>query len=267
MSASAGVGRLVACVLGVVGWFGVMLLIGCTAPGVAVSGASSPPSAQTILHKVQQAQFKDATFSLSFTGSFSGTSGTGTGTGKITKHPERSDISLTVPVEGQPVTLEVITDVATSSEYSKITNSPIPGFGDQWIQSPLGSSSTSSSLVDTSQITSYLNGLTNVRLVGSETIDGTAEWHIKGTTTQSTATQSGESGTTDLYVTKDTYLPKKVVETVTGSAAGTFTLLFTAYDTGITINLPPADQVQSGTQYSSARAAGCPAHTAIRPLV
>jgi hypothetical protein len=48
-------------------------------------------------------------------------------------------------------------------------------------------------------------------------------------------------------VTKDTYLPKKVVETLTGSAAGMFTLLFTAYDTGITIDLPPADQVQSGT--------------------
>jgi hypothetical protein len=28
--------------------------------------------------------------------------------------------------------------------------------------------------------------------------------------------------------------------------AGTFTLLFTAYDTGITINLPPTDQMQSG---------------------
>jgi hypothetical protein len=89
-----------------------------------------------------------------------------------------------------------------------------------------------------------LNGLKNVTLVGSDTVDGTAVWHIKGTTTPTT--QSGESGTADLYVTKDKYLPKKVVETVTGSAAGTFTLLFTSYDTGITIDLPPADQVQSG---------------------
>ena len=118
---------------------------------------------------------------------------------------------------------------------------PIPGFGDMWIKSPLGSSSP---FVDTSQITSYLQGLKNVTLVGSDTIDGTAVWHIKGTTTPTT--QSSESGTSDLYVTKDKYLPKKVVETLTGSAAGTFTLLFTSYDTGITIDLPPVDQVQSG---------------------
>jgi hypothetical protein len=85
-----------------------------------------------------------------------------------------------------------------------------------------------------------------VTLVGSDTVDGTAVWHIKGTTSQSATTQTGESGTTDMYVAKDRYLPKKVVERLTGSAAGTFTLLFTSYDTGITIDLPPADQVQTG---------------------
>jgi hypothetical protein len=228
--------------VGLLGLIGVLVLIGCNAPGVSVPVA--PPSAQTILQKVQKAQFNDATFTLNVTGSFSGTSGSGTGTGKITKHPERSDINLTILLDGQQVTLEVITDVATSSEYSKISGSPIPGFGDMWIKSPLGS--TSSTPVDTSQITSYLNGVSNVTLVGSDTVDGTAVWHIKGTTSQSATTQTGESGTTDMYVTKDRYLPKKVVETLTGSAAGTFTLLFTSYDTGITIDLPPADQVQTG---------------------
>lgn len=235
--------RLAGSVLGMM--FGVLLVSGCSnASGVSMPGVSSPPSAQTILQNVQKAHFNDVTFTLNVTGSFSGTSGSGTGTGKVTKHPERSDINLTILLDGQQVTLEVITDVATNTEYSKITGSPIPGSSDMWIKTPRGG--TSSSLVDTSQITSYLNGLSNVTLVGSDTVDGTAVWHIKGTTSQSATTQTGESGMTDMYVTKDGYLPKKVVERLTGAAAGTFTLLFTAYDTGIIINLPPADQVQSG---------------------
>jgi hypothetical protein len=50
-----------------------------------------------------------------------------------------------------------------------------------------------------------------------------------------------------MYVTQDgNYYPKKVVVTSTGSAAGTFTLDFTSFNTGITISLPPADQVQNG---------------------
>ena len=81
-------------------------------------------------------------------------------------------------------------------------------------------------------------------LIGSDTIAGTTVWHIKGT-----SPQPGFSGTEDLYVTKDTYLAKKMVFTETETGTGgnrvivTITELFTAYNTGITIDLPPTNQI------------------------
>jgi hypothetical protein len=221
--------------------FGILALTACGAGLPGVAGPTATPNVQTILQRVQQAKYNDATFTLNFTGSFSGTTSTGTGNGKITKNPERADISLTLSVSGQQITVESITDKATNAAYTKISGLDLPGFdGSKWTKTDLGSSS--SSLFDTSQITDFSKDLKNLKLVGNDTVDGTKVWHITGT-----STAGGQNSTIDMYVTQDgNYYPKKVVVTSTGSAAGTFTLDFTSFNTGITISLPPADQVQNG---------------------
>jgi hypothetical protein len=225
--------------ISVVGLFGTLLLIGCNAPGVSVSVA--PPSAQTILQNAQKAPFHDATLTIRVTGATVSLPAPAagkpvvipyvvTGTGKFTTHPERyyERLTWTYSSQFQQTTTEEIIDVATDIAYTKTTRS-----GSKWVLN----SGSSSGWVDISLVPRYIKNqsLQNVVLVGSDTIAGTAVWHIKLTLTHTACLP----GTEDLYVTKDTYLAKKVVYTCTGPLSVTITELFTAYNTGITIDLPP----------------------------
>ncbi len=222
----------------------ILVLSGCGVGQGGRPGAAAPtatPNATTILMRVQQAKFQDAAFTLSYSGSFSGANSTGSGIGKITTNPRRADVILNLTVSGQQLTIESITDAATNTEYAKISGLDLPGIdSSKWIKTALGSGS-STALVDTSQIAGYGKNLSNVRLVGTEVVGGVKVWHLTGT-----STQDGLSGTVSMYVTQDGhYYPKKEVVTTTGASAATFTLDFTSFNTGITISLPTASEVQS----------------------
>jgi hypothetical protein len=116
---------------------------------------------------------------------------------------------------------------------------------------------------DTSMYLDY-SKLKDATLVGSETINGVAVWHLRakqdvnqsvpvpsGNTPPSSASNSvGMNATSDYYFRQDNYRPVKVViaGTDTLSGFGTMTMSgemdFTSFNTGISITLPPPSDVQ-----------------------
>jgi hypothetical protein len=234
--------------------FGSLLLVGVLAlaacgtsgGGAAKTTPTATPGAAQIVDHVKNLKFKDATFTMTFTFDSQGTSVSGSGGGKFTKTPDRSDISLAFPltVSGTSYNLqyEVITD--GNDSYTMISSTPdIAGFttNGMWTKGTTDSSSSTSPFGNTSQFGDFASGLGTPTLVGTETVNGVAVYHLKGTDT----TTSGS--TIDLYVRTDNYQPVKADFTETGTSSGNFTLIFTGYNSGISIAIPPASQVTSGS--------------------
>ncbi|HKV83176.1 MAG TPA: hypothetical protein VJN88_01375 [Ktedonobacterales bacterium] len=223
---------------------GVLALAACgtgSGAGAKTTPTATPGAAQIVAH-IKNLQFKDATFTMTFNFTTQGQTVSGSGGGKFTKNPDRSDIQLAFPltVSGSTYNLqyEVITDGTTS--YTMITSNPdIPGVstGGMWTKGTTDSSSSSSPFGNTSQFGDFATGLGSPTLVGTETVNGVATYHLKGTDT-STAGSS-----IDLYVRTDNYQPVKADFTETGSSSGNFTLVFTGFNSGISIATPPASQV------------------------
>lgn len=227
-------------------WAGVPLLLGALA-ALALTGcginslggakATATPNAQTILQRAQAVQINDLSFTMNLDSTFAGTAATGNGNGTFTKNPQRVQLSLALNSNGTSFTLQEIADVASSTSYTKISGLDLPGFnGDKWIKSSLGGSA---SLFDPSQLTNY-SQLTNAKLAGAETLNGVKVWHLTGT-----SSSSGSTGTYDVYVRQDNYYPVKSVVKTTGADQGTITIDYTGVNTGATIALPPASEVQS----------------------
>lgn len=218
------------------------VVAGCGVGPVDTAKPTATPGAQTILQNAQKVKINDATFTLSFSGSFAGKTATGNGNGQITENPKRSHITLNFTSESQQFSIENITDTSTNASYSKISGLDLPGLsGDKWIKSSLGNTGgdATGSLLDTSNLTDY-SALKNATLVGTEQINGYTCWHIKSETTS-----SGTKANADIYFRQDNYYPVEDKITTTGTAPGTFTITFTAINSGISIQVPPADQVQS----------------------
>lgn len=214
------------------------ILAGCAAGPLGAAKPTSTPTAQQILDHAKNAKIDDATFTMVLNSAFGGQTFDGNGNGKITKNPQRADIVLAMTGSGLTLNVEVITDGATNATYTKISGLDLPGFDPtKWTKTTNGSSSASP--FDTSQFTDYAQ-LDNAKLVGTETVNGHATWHLTGTTTS-----SGETANEDLHIAQDTYYPVKAIITTTGTTATTATITFTGINTGISIDLPPADQVTS----------------------
>jgi hypothetical protein len=222
---------------------GLLALAACGGPG-AGAAATKPtptPNAQTILANASKVDYKDIEFKMTFSGSSSGTSATGTGIGTITKSPKRADIKLTVAADGQNLDVEVLEDGDANVTYVKVSGMSALGIpDDKWIkESGSGSLSSLSDLFTANQVTSFKD-LQGVSLVGSETVDGVAVWHLKGN-----ATESGTSGTADFYVRQSDNTPYKFVIHATGASSGDFTITFTGVNTGATVTLPTPDQIMT----------------------
>lgn len=231
--------------------FGALLVMGVlalSACGIGGGGKATPtatPNTAQIVAKVKALQFKDATFTMTANFTTSGQSINGTGSGKITKSPDRSDIQFTFPLTvagaSYNVQIEAITDGSTT--YTKIDSTPeIPGFSTNgiWTKDTTGSG-TGNLFGNTSQFGDFSGIASNATLVGTDTVNGVAVYHLKGTDS------STSGGTVDMYVRKDNYQPVKADFTETGDTAGTFSLVFTGWNTGISISTPSPDQVSSGS--------------------
>jgi hypothetical protein len=221
---------------------GALAVSGCAAGGLGLAQPTATPDAKTILANVQKIQYKDIEFKLTLAGSASGSSATGDANGVITTSPKRAKISFNLTSSGQQVAFDSIEDIDGNTLYVKFSGTVIPGLPtDKWIKADAnGAFSSLTSAFDPNQLTNF-NNMTNVKLKGSETVDGVAVWHLTGT-----QTNSGNTANVDLFVRQDNYYPYKAIIHATGSTgSGDVTITFTGINTGATVELPPADQVMT----------------------
>lgn len=222
---------------------------------------------QDILNKAASAPLHAANFTLAanVNGSVAGfaASTTVTGNGKLTTNPNRVDALVQSPgIAGfGAINTEVIQD--GSDIYTKNGSATKPWTKNSGILANLPGLSFTD-LLDYQK-------LHNAQFIGEDTINGHKAWHLRaglsdlitGSSAAATATaisqQSGaqNSLTEDLWIREDTYFPAQLTLTTKTSLAsagagtaisGTIntdeTLTFTAWNTGITITVPPPSEVQ-----------------------
>jgi hypothetical protein len=239
------------------------------------SSNATPPTAAQIIASATKANLQDTAYTIqdntTINFSSSATSSTPTtinisGTGKLTKTPARNDVTLTIPLIGTQNPIEGLTDGATL--YLNVgTLGGLLGnqFGSlvpagKWLEVPLG---------QTPNVLDY-SRLTNLKVVGSDTVNGKATWHLQGTVNAPTSAKGSTTTTTttateDLWFFQDTYFPAKFVINASGDLSGlagmmggktsngatpsgatsTATVSFTSWNTGLTITPPAPSQVVS----------------------
>jgi hypothetical protein len=228
---------------------------------LAACGSQPVPTAAFVLHEAQTAKITDlsftaaGTFASSLGATLNGQSGGGSDltfqanlTGKITMSPQRADLALSLG-RGQGVAIEIITDAATQTGYVRLPALDQAGAA-QWISVPLGDLA---SYLDTSIFTNFEH-VTQAKMIGPDTINGAAVYHLQG---KQQLQQGTGSATEDFYVRQDNAYPVRVVVqgsvsvpdaagsgTATGPAASIdVTIDFTGVNTGAAITLPSGSQV------------------------
>jgi hypothetical protein len=252
----------------------LLLLAGAVSGCGALRFGASPtstPDAATILQRAGKASYRDATFTLTSSSSLMGSATTATGNGAITTSPARTHFIMSIPFDpslflptptpgaapnptpsatpgATQLTMEIITDAATNTSYMRFTGFPsIPGvpLGDgSWIKTTISGDVPAGGAVDVTAITGLtdLGKAKTARLIAVETLDGVHVYHLQSSVTTTTimgTTTISSTTVTDYYVRQDNYRPVKFVANSSGGAnlTSTVTLTFTAYDTGVTIDL------------------------------
>lgn len=201
------------------------------------NGGNSSANGQTatgILAKVKQANLKDSTFTLQEQETSGSSTISASGTGKLVTQPFREDVSVMAKAGNQQIASEVLTD--GSNVYVKT------GTGNTWMQLPAsqvtGGAGFSTALND-------IANLPNAQLIGSETANGIATWHLRGTPTRSFGGQSGMV-TEDMWVNKSTYQPVRITDqAATSRGTVNSNITFTDWNTGVTVTPPPTSAVTS----------------------
>jgi Predicted periplasmic protein (DUF2092) len=209
-------------------------LAGCSLPGATQAKPTPTLSAEQILTSAKNAHLTDETFTLTIQGTSNGTALNVTGNGKGTESPSRMALTISTEAAGTTVSIDMIVDVATNAVYTRITE-PATLATTTWTKADTSSSSIP---VTDLQLTSQYSKVSNPKLIGSEQVNGVATWHIQGTNTDTSG------GTTDFYVRQSDYLPVKMVLHATSGATVDMTIVFTAVNTGISIDLPPPEDIK-----------------------
>jgi hypothetical protein len=210
-----------------------MTLAACSSSGPSASGTptgtSTASQAAAILNHAKQAPLKDATFSFVLGTASSPTSATPTastsGSGRLTTNPARTDLMFTgVQVQGFATSAEVIVDQATGTYYVNV-----PALSSQWLKVDPASLGVDIGVVT---ILDY-DGLQNLTLVGTETINGVATWHIQGTKQITKTIAQGNvsiTRTEDYWFRQSDYYPMKIAfqDVVNGAISGSGTSTPTA---------------------------------------
>lgn len=249
---------------------------GTPGTGTAVTGTAGTTTQQqqqamSILQHAQNAGLRDATFTLTITGNGSLTTGatssgsatpfTAAGKGKLTTSPKQVQIAFdSLAIAGLATPADVIS--TNQKIYVKI-----PELG-KWI------SLDSSQAVGLNTINDVLGYalLQNAQLLGTENVNGVQAYHLRSSAPLATTETNDASGTathtTDLWLRQDTYFPLKMVTHVTAQGNGSLsntggtpqagngtpvagsttldqTIIFTAWNTGVTISPPSASEIQS----------------------
>jgi hypothetical protein len=226
----------------------------------AVSGCASPQTtdaarasldAGAILRRVTQASFRDVTFTYASTVMTDGKAVQTTGSGALTATPRRVQYKLQTPMAVPCVpntdllTVETVRDDASHLVYSRQGHSMdrrtcqaaniLSGWQtEEYIWPQVND-------VDVTGLSELPSpDLAVAQYVGDETVDGASVYHLR---VERSYTSDGAIGTpavatitTDIYINRETAHPAKIVRRV--SQGDAMTLSFTAYDTGVTIDLP-----------------------------
>jgi hypothetical protein len=204
---------------------GLVLVAGC-----GLGSSATHPAAKDILNRPDQSSLRDAHFTLTAHIATGAVTFDGTGDGVIQQKPQKAiHFRLQAVISGQSFTFEQIQ--VAGKEYDLAPDSP------KWVEKPISGSSPND-----------FSG-TNARYIGEETLATGKAWHVRAT---------DASGTPfDLWVRESDGYPLKYSTAeaaspspgASGSSAGgesTITAIFDHFNTGETVQAPPAAQVTSG---------------------
>src|SRR3989440_12602217 len=190
----------------------VLLLAAC---GPTANQATKPPTAAEILNKPDQANVKDAHFTLVAHIVSAGVAFDATGDGVIvTKPAQASKFTMAATIAGQSLKFEEI--IIGGKEYDLSPDNP------RWTVKASTNSSNPSSFKGTDAV--YL---------GEATLAQGKAWHVKA---------KDDSGNPfEAWVRESDGYPLKYASTMQGS---TFTATFDRFNTGQTVSAPPASDIQ-----------------------
>jgi outer membrane lipoprotein-sorting protein len=190
-----------------------LFLVACSN---AATSTGKPPTAQEILGKPYQANVKDAHFTLAAHVVSGSTSFDASGDGVIVIKPQQaSHFAMTTTIAGQNLRWEVI--IVNGKEYDLSPDNP------RWTVRDSGGTSNPSSFKGT-----------DATLVGEETLPLGKAWHVKA--------KDPSGNPIEAWIRERDGYPLKYVYLGQGS---TFSATFDRFDTGQTINAPPASDIQS----------------------
>jgi hypothetical protein len=182
---------------------------------LAACGPAKPPTASEILNKPDQANVKDAHFTLVAHIVSSGVAFDATGDGIIVVKPaQASKFTMTTTIAGQSLKFEEI--IIGGKEYDLAPDNP------RWTVKPSTSSNPGS-----------FKG-TDAVYLGEETLALGKAWHVKA--------KDANGGPFEAWVRESDGYPLKYASTMQGSS---FTATFDQFNTGQTVTAPPASDVQS----------------------
>jgi len=188
----------------------VLMLTGCMA-----NQAAKTPTAPEILNKPDQANVKDAHFTLVAHIVSAGVTFDATGDGAIVVKPaQASKFTMTATIGGQSLKFEEI--IIDGKEYDLAPDNP------RWTVKASTSSNPSS-----------FKG-TDAVYLGEDTLKLGKAWHVKA--------KDASGSPFEAWVRESDGYPLKYASTTQGS---TFTATFDQFNTGQTVTAPPASDVQS----------------------
>lgn len=226
-------------------WMGGAATLVLSAALLAGLAGCGTPSAQQIYDNSTNSKMRDA--ALTFTGASTGSSA-GTiaisGDGKIVKKPAAYKLHLVLQLNSAQANGNVAIDAieVNKKDYTKV-NTSISGLGsfgsDKYVESDA-----------TGDAASLTPKLTNLKLVGEETIRGDKCWHITGSSKDAT----GKASTENLWVRESDNYPVREklsalpgVNLPSGTASSaldvSLTIDFSNFDTGAVIDAPPAGEI------------------------
>ena len=182
--------------------------------GTASVQPSRPLTAAQILNKPEQANVKDAHFTLSAHVVSGSVSFDATGDGIIVIKPQpASKFTMNTTVQGQA--LRFVEIIAGGKEYDLAPDNP------RWTQRPATTSNPGS-----------FKG-TQAKLLGEETLNAGKAWHVSA---------FDENGNPfEAWIRESDGYPLKYMSSAQGTS---FTAVFDRFNTGQTVTPPPASDIQ-----------------------
>lgn len=229
-----------------------------TTPGVATKPSPTPTATQSpqvlaILQRVETANMQNAHVAINASANTQNGNVATMSIGTMAFSPFQADLTTTGTYLAQPLNAEEI--VSGNTLYVKM------GSSTTWQTYSLDQIAASAAIDPSGFLPANIVALVDVRLVGTETIDGVKVYHLQGTGKKSIAQLTGAGAalgalgsdanqpvayTADLDVRTDTYqLVQFQAHAVSGATTADVTANFTAWNMGVTITPPSASQISN----------------------